>query len=162
LVHKVSEYLSKELGSTVKIDSVSISFIRTLDMYGVYLSSQKNKSDTILYVNRLGADMMLGKNLMEQITHLRDKKIYVDNISMDGLRLYGYRGINDSLYNYQFILSKFASKNKKPADTTTNSFPLELKLKKLNLTNGKIILDDHLKTSGLIYGLPKFILIYGN
>lgn len=145
LVHKVSEYLSKELGSTVKVDSVSISFIRTLDIYGVYLSSQKNKSDTILYVNKLGADLMLGKNLVEQITHLRDKRIYVDNISMDGLRLYGYRGIDDSLYNYQFILSKFASKNKKAADTTINSSPLELKLNKLNLTNGKIILDDHFK-----------------
>src|SRR4051812_1245318 len=33
MVHKVSEYLSKQLGSEVKVDSVSIKFIRTMEIH---------------------------------------------------------------------------------------------------------------------------------
>ncbi|HPN20029.1 MAG TPA: hypothetical protein PK546_10805, partial [Chitinophagales bacterium] len=53
LVHKVSEYLSKQTGSEVKVDSVSINFLRTVEIYNVYLSSQKSKSDTILFAKKL-------------------------------------------------------------------------------------------------------------
>ena len=35
LVHKVGDYLSKQLGSEVKVDSVSIDFIRTVEIYNV-------------------------------------------------------------------------------------------------------------------------------
>ena len=75
VVHKVSEYLSKQFGSEVKVDSVNIKFIRTLEIYHVYVSTQKNKKDTLLYVNKLNVDLMIGQTLMDQIRHLKNTKI---------------------------------------------------------------------------------------
>ena len=89
LVQKISGYLSKQLGSEVKVDSVSIDFIRTVEIHHVYLSSQKSKTDTILYVKGLKVDLMLGKTFMSQIQTLKQNKIYIDNVSLDGVKFNG-------------------------------------------------------------------------
>jgi len=102
LVHKVGDYLSKQLGSEVKVDSVSIDFIRTVEIYNVYLSSQKSKTDTILFVKKLDVDLMLGKTLLNQVNKLKQSKIYIDNVSLDGVRFNGYRAKEDSVYNFHF------------------------------------------------------------
>ncbi len=141
LVHKVSDYLSKQLNSEVKIDSVSINFIRTVEIYNVYLSSQKSKTDTILFVKKLDIDLMLGRTLLDQIRTIRNKKIYIDNLTLDGVLLNGYRAKEDSIYNFHFLLEQFASDNKNPKKKT-KSKPLELRLNKLLLTNSNIIIDD--------------------
>jgi hypothetical protein len=141
LVHKVSEYLSKQTGSEVKVDSVSINFLRTVEIYNVYLSSQKSKSDTILFAKKLDVDLMLGKTLLDQIGSIRQSKIYIDNVSLDGLKFNGYRAKNDSTYNFQFLLDQFKSKDTKPKQKK-DSKPLELKLNKLVLTNSNLVLDD--------------------
>ncbi len=141
LVHKVSEYLSKQTGSEVKVDSVSIKFLRTVEIYNVYLSSQKSKTDTILFAKKLDVDLMLGRTLLEQIGSIRQSKIYIDNVSLDGLKFNGYRAKNDSTYNFQFLLDQFISKDKKPKPKTKGK-PLELRLNKLLLTNSNLVLDD--------------------
>jgi hypothetical protein len=102
LVHKVSEYLSKQVGSVVKVDSVSINFIRTLEIYNVYLSSKNSKTDTILFIKKLDADLMLGNTLFDQFTNITQSKIYVDNIALDGVKFNGYRAKNDTVYNFSF------------------------------------------------------------
>lgn len=140
-MHKVSEYLSKQLGSEVKVDSVSIDFIRTVEIYNVYLSSQKSKSDTILFAKKLDVDLMLGKTLLEQIGSIRQSKIYIDNVSLDGLKFNGYRAKNDSTYNFQFLIDQFTSKDKKPKAKKAGK-PIELRLNKLLLTNSNLVLDD--------------------
>ena len=141
LVHKVSDYLSKQLNSEVKIDSVSIDFIRTVELYNVYLSSQKSKTDTILFAKKLDVDLMLGRTLFEQIAKLRDSKIYIDNVALDGVYFYCYRAKADSLYNFQFLLDQFKSNKKKETKKKAGK-PLELRLNKLTLSNSNIILDD--------------------
>lgn len=141
MVHKVSEYLSKQLGTTVSVDSVSINFIRTVEVYNVYLSTKKGKSDTLMYVKKMNADLLLGKTIWNQISSIRSKKIYVDNLDIDGLKFNGYRAKNDSTYNFQFLLDQFASKDKKPKPKTASK-PIELKLNKLLLTNSSLVLDD--------------------
>lgn len=141
LVHKVGDYLSKQLGSKVKVDSVSIDFIRTVEIYNVYLSSQKSKTDTILYVKKLDVDLMLGKTLLNQINKLKQSKIYIDNVSLDGVRFNGYRAKEDSLYNFHFLLEQFSSKSPKPKKKKSGK-PIELRLNHLLLTNSNIILDD--------------------
>ena len=70
MVHKVSEYLSKQLGSTVKVDSVDIKFIRTVEITNVYLSTQKGPKDTLLYVHKMETGLMLGRTLLDQIGSL--------------------------------------------------------------------------------------------
>jgi hypothetical protein len=144
LVHKVSDILSKQLGNEVKVDSVNLKFISKLEIHNVFISSNKNKKDTILFANKLYVDVLLGKTLFDQITHIKNGKIHVDNLEIDGLKLNGYRAINDSLFNFNFILEKFASKEKKKKEGKASN-PIELKLNKVKLTNGNLVLDDHYK-----------------
>ena len=141
LVQKISGYLSKQLGSEVKVDSVSIDFIRTVEIHHVYLSSQKSKTDTILYVKGLKVDLMLGKTFMSQIQTLKQNKIYIDNVSLDGVKFNGYRAKEDSVYNFHFILEQFASKEKTPKKKK-ESKPIELRLNNVLLTNSTLVLDD--------------------
>ncbi len=142
MVHKVSEYLSKQLGSTVRVDSVSLKFIRTVEIYNVFLSTKKGKTDTLLFVKKMNADLLLGKTLMSQISSIRQKKFYVDNLDMDGIKFYGYRAKNDSTYNFSFIFAQFASKDKTIDKKKTDKKPIQLHLNKLLLTNSNLILDD--------------------
>jgi hypothetical protein len=143
-VHKISDILSKELGNEVKIDSVNLKFIKTLEIHRLFISSNKNKKDTILFANKLYVNVLLGETLIDQITHLKNGKIFVNNLEIDGLRLNGYRAQNDSLFNFNFILEKFASKDKKKKKTQPSN-PIELKLNSLKLTNGNLVLDDQFK-----------------
>jgi hypothetical protein len=154
VVHKVSEYLSKQLGSVVKVDSVSINFIRTVEIYNVYLSSKKSKTDTLLYVKKLDADLMIGKTLIEQITHIRQSKFYIDNVALDGVIFNGYRAENDSTFNFSFIFEQFASKDKKPKPKTASK-PIELQLNKVTLTNSHLVFDDHYGDKKMEIGLTK-------
>ncbi|HRH56615.1 MAG TPA: translocation/assembly module TamB domain-containing protein [Chitinophagales bacterium] len=141
LVHKVSEYLSKQLGSEVKVDSVSIDFIRTLEIYNVYLSTQKSKTDTLLFAKKLDVDLMLGKTLLDQISSIQEKKIYIDNVALDGVKFNGYRAKNDSFYNFHFLLEQFASKDTKPKEKKASK-PIVLRVNKILLTNSNLVLDD--------------------
>lgn len=153
LVHKAGDYLSREMGSEVKVDSVNIRFLSTLEIYNVYLSSKTSKTDTILYVGKLNAGLMIGRTLWDQIVHIRDKKIYVDNIELDHVRFNGFRAENDSLYNFSFILAQFASK-----DTTqkkTPSKPIELRLNSVSITNSHLVMDDHFGDKKLDISLTK-------
>ncbi|HNF48656.1 MAG TPA: hypothetical protein PLF48_04700 [Chitinophagales bacterium] len=140
-VRKVSEILSKQLGSEVKVDSVNLKFISTIQIHKVYLSEKNKPNDTILFINRLDASLMLGKTLMEQISSLQSAKYYVDDVNIDGLKFHGYRGLNDSIYNFQFLLDNFKSKNNKPTPKKAKK-PIELRLNELTLTNGNLVLDD--------------------
>ncbi len=144
MVHKVSEYLSKQLGSTVKVDSVDIKFIRTVEITNVYLSTQKGPKDTLLYVHKMETGLMLGRTLLDQIGSLRDGKIYIDDVGLHGVVFKGHRGPDDSLFNFQFLLDQFASKQPaKPKNK--NSKPLVFKLNEVELTHARLTLDDQYK-----------------
>ncbi len=146
MVHKVSEYLSKQLGSTVKVDSVDIKFIRTVEITNVYLSTQKGPKDTLLYVHKMETGLMLGRTLLDQIGSLRDGKIYIDDVGLHGVVFKGHRGPDDSLFNFQFLLDQFASKQPaKPKPKNKNSKPLVFKLNEVELTHARLTLDDQYK-----------------
>ncbi len=143
LVHKVSDYLSKQLNSTVKIDSVSIDFIRTVEIHNVFLSAQHKHNDTILFAKKLDVDLMLGRTLLDQIRSIRNKKIYIDNVELDGVQFNGYRAKEDSLFNFHFLLEQLSSNDKpKKEEKKKPGKPIELRLNKLLLTNSNIVLDD--------------------
>ncbi len=141
LIHKVSEYLSKQFGNTVKVDAVDIKFFRTIEIQNAFISSKTSQNDTILFVGKLDVDLMLGRTLWEQIQHIKNKKIYIDNIALDRMQFNGFRAENDSLFNYDFFMALFSSTKtpKKP------SGPIVLKINKVNITRSHLIIDDHYK-----------------
>ena len=145
VVHKVSEYLSKEFGNETTVDSVNLKFFRTLEIYNVYLSSKKSKTDTILYVKKFNVDLMIGHTLLDQIRHLKNGKIYVDNLDLDGTRFYGRREFDDSTFNFQFILDQFNTKDKPKPKPNKTPKPIKVKLNRITLSNTIMFLDDKYK-----------------
>ncbi|MDB5226662.1 MAG: hypothetical protein JWN78_855 [Bacteroidota bacterium] len=145
VVHKVSDYLSKEFGNTVTVDSVNLKLFRTIEIYNVYLSSKINKTDTILYVKKFNVDLMIGTTLIDQIRHLKNGKIYVDNLDLDGTRFYGRRDFNDSAFNFQFILDQFNTKDKPKPKPNKTPKPIKIKLNRITLSNTIMFLDDKFK-----------------
>lgn len=141
-VHCVSDILTNKFGSKVSVGSVDIKFLSSIVINQVYLDD-KNK-DTLLYANEINANLLLGKTLFNQIKKIKENKIYIDNVSLDGIVFYGYRTINDSLYNFSNIIDALKSDNKKPKSNAT----LELDVKKVLLTNIHLLFDDQYKGNG--------------
>lgn len=137
--------LSEEFGSKVSIESVDIKWIKDIELNKIYLED-KHK-DTLLYVNKIQAELLLGKTLFEQVKSIQQKKIYVGDLFLDGVVFYGYRTANDSLYNFSNILDALKSDKKKEEKPKSNQ-SLEFDIDKLLLTNIHLKLDDQYGGTG--------------
>lgn len=109
LVQKLTQSLSKTLQTEVSINRVNIRFFKTVVLEGIYVESLQN--DTLLYAQNLGVNI--------GILDLFDNQIHVKKINLDGAKVQLYRPKNDSLYNYQFILDAFATKDPDTSATET-------------------------------------------
>ncbi len=145
-VQKASILLSDKLGSKVSVGSVDIRFIKTIELQQIYLEDKHQ--DTLLFANIVRADLLLGKSLYSQINTLKENKIYVGNVVIDGLKFNGYRTETDSLYNFSNIIDALKSDKKKEKKKKSNT-SLDLKVNNLLLTNIDLKYDDQYGGTGL-------------
>lgn len=105
---KTTAYLEKELGVKIEIKRLKISFIRTVELEGVFV--QDLHGDTLLY----------GKSLEVDLSQFSFKKkhLSIDEVRLNQttVKLLKYPGDED--FNFQFLADYFASK-----DTTTTTTP---------------------------------------
>lgn len=132
LVHKATKNLSEELGTTVEVKNVKISFFNSADIEGVLIKDESK--DTLIYAGILKVritDWFIIKDKAEL------KYVGLENAVIKLKR-------TDSIWNYQFIVDHFAPKSTKPKQTetkkTTNGFALDLK--KVDLKNVLFINND--------------------
>lgn len=128
LAHRVSDYLTEELGTQVKIDKVAIDFLNELELEGVYLEDVRK--DTLLCVERIHAtvdDWSIG-----------DPFVDVSQLTLTGgdcyLRVYA----GDSTFNFQQLVDYFASDQEE--DTTSSA--LKLTVQKVDLQDVHFIYQD--------------------
>lgn len=131
LAKQATDFLSKELNTTIKIDRVSIVFIDRVALDGVFVLDQKK--DTLADISRIYAslgDLNLKKNFLR-----------LSNVSLEKGKVKINRDSLTGDYNYWFITDYFDSgkpqKKKKP---------FTVALSRLNLDKMEVFYDDYRKS----------------
>jgi hypothetical protein len=140
LAQKATAYLSKELGTTFKVDAVSIVFIDRVALDGVLVLDQQQ--DTLAYINTLYAtldELNLDKNFVR-----------LDHAELDGGTVHINREKETGDYNFWFITDYFDSGKKKKK----GGEPIDLYLNSIKLSDVNFKYDDFRKgysTFGMDY-----------
>ncbi len=130
LAQKATTFLSKELGTKLHIDQVAFVFIDRLALKGVYIEDQKGEVLGDIKTLHIRFDALdLAKN-----------KISLASVDLDEGDIHIQRDSLTGDYNYWFIQDYFDS------GSTTKSKPLNLDLKKVQLTNVNFRYDDNRKS----------------
>ncbi|MBU2019838.1 MAG: translocation/assembly module TamB domain-containing protein, partial [Bacteroidetes bacterium] len=131
LAQKATDFLSKELGTVVKVDQVAIVFFDRIALKGVYIEDQNKEVlaelNTIL-INLNAFDLAKNKITIQNI-RLTDGNIHLQREKMKGE------------YNYAFLVDYFSSPK-----STTKQEPIALILRKLTLENIDFRYDDQRKS----------------
>ncbi len=125
---EITQTLSAKIHSKVKLERVSLGFLRTLQLKGVYIEDQSK--DTLLYAKKIEVDV----NLLKLINH----EVLVNKIKLDGVYANVYRNAGKQDFNYAYIAKAFQSKSS--TDTTKSTWKIELQ--DIRLSNIRLRYDD--------------------
>lgn len=129
LTKQAVSYLRKKLGTNVVVDKVRFNIPDWVTLEGVYVPDLKK--DTLLAGKRMFVDLdMLG---------LLSNTVKLNQIELEGIRVKVNRTLPDTVFNFNYILDAFMSKE---VDTTSSSDPFDISLKKVKLNNVKITYND--------------------
>jgi hypothetical protein len=104
LVKKATVFLSKELGTQVKIGSVDIEFFKTAVLEDIYIGDQH--ADTLLYFTKLKVDYH---------TYDKDKHlIKLNYLGMEGGKILLGEHRGDTVDNYEFLIDYFSGGPRDP------------------------------------------------
>jgi hypothetical protein len=98
ITQKAVAFLEEKIGTDVALESITISFPKSIVIRGFYLEDQKK--DTLLYAGRLSIDTDLWA--------LTRHEIQLNEISLENMTANISRPANDSAYNFSYILKAFA------------------------------------------------------
>lgn len=126
IANRLASYLSSELNTKITIDRVSIQFIQSINLEGVYVEDQHQ--DTLIYAGRISITL---KDLSTEKKVLAINKLSLEHTLF---RLVHYKG--EAHDNLHFLTDYFSSSS--PADTTAKPWKLsvaELSLKEVRFIN---------------------------
>ncbi|RYU96704.1 translocation/assembly module TamB domain-containing protein [Emticicia agri] len=130
LTKQAVTFLRKKLGTPVSVQKVRFRIPDWVTLEGVYVPDLKK--DTLLAGKRLHVDLdMLG---------LLSNNVKLNQIELEGIRVNINRTLPDTVFNFNYILDAFMSKE--PVDTTSSSDPFDISLKRVKLNNVKITYND--------------------
>ncbi len=122
IIRQVTQRLSRDLNTEVKIDRISIEFFDKLNLEGALIRDQKK--DTLLFAGKL-------KTQVTDWFFLKDE-IELKYVGLEDAIVYLNR--TDSVWNYQFIIDSLAppNPNKKTSDPNIGLFLKKVDLKNIN------------------------------
>ncbi len=112
----VTSYLSKELNTTVSVESVHFRFFNRILLGGIYI--EDHNQDTLLYAGNIDVKIRLRS--------LLNKKVRIKDADISDVYVYLHRPVTSERFNYEFITDKFSIKEKKP-DEPAAVFHLDMK-----------------------------------
>ncbi|MDF2448727.1 MAG: hypothetical protein K0R26_1231 [Bacteroidota bacterium] len=120
---KLTSYLSEELNAKISIKKVKISFIRNVNLEGIFVSDLHQ--DTLVY----------GKNISVDVSgfNFREKRLNLDEVMLDDVKVKLLKYRNEEDWNFQYLVDYFAPKDSVTKDTIP--FPWKLTYGELNLRN---------------------------
>ncbi|HRQ49170.1 MAG TPA: hypothetical protein PLR74_01445, partial [Agriterribacter sp.] len=109
---KATGYLEKKLGTRVSMGKLYIGLPKNVVLENVYLEDKQQ--DTLLYGGNIRVDVSM-------VALLLGNGININNVSLQNITAKVKRELPDTVFNFQFIIDAFASKDPKPGDTTDTS-----------------------------------------
>ena len=124
MVDKATTWLSSKLKTNVQLEEINISFPKSIYLRNLFVADQR--SDTLLYVHELSVDISMMRLLQGEAK--------LNAVELNGATVHVSRSLRDSSYNFDFIVTAFASSPEEPAstDTARSSF---------NVSIGSVITD---------------------
>lgn len=101
LVGKVTDNLSKNLQTELRVERVNIRFFKTLLLENIYIEDRQK--DTLLFAEELSANIGL--------FDLFQSEIYINDIGLKNANVQLRQLANDTVFNYQFLIDNFSSTN---------------------------------------------------
>jgi translocation and assembly module TamB len=119
IVRETITYVQGKTSTVVELDRLFITFSGNVYLEGLYVEDLNG--DTLIYIRQLETGVAY--------MPLFNKEIHITKIDWDGFRANVHRNSKDSLFNYEFILGAFVTKDSikvpSPADTSaTTQFKL--------------------------------------
>ncbi|MBC7485662.1 MAG: translocation/assembly module TamB [Cytophagaceae bacterium] len=135
LVDKVTSYVSKKTHTRVELAYIDLEFPKSIVLQGIFLDD-KNK-DTLLSVAEIKVDI----SMLALLNHT----VSVQQLSLNNAYGRLSRTVNDSTFNFQFLIDAFSTgnkKNKKPTVTDTTTTDWTIKADNVSLRNCRFHMDD--------------------
>lgn len=129
VTQKITDQLSEQLGTTVRVKGVDIDFVKKVVLEGIYVEDQQQ--DTLLYAEKLRVDVGLFA--------LLGKKIVLDEILLENAYANLYTVDDSATLNFAFIPEAFADTTQQ--DTTEAGW--EFDLKDIILSHFRMDYKDH-------------------
>jgi hypothetical protein len=134
VVDKATEYLSKELNTTVRIGYIDIDFFDILSLKEVEIYDERR--DTLLYAGSLGVNF--------SAIDLLGSKLKVERVWLEDVRAKVYNDSASVRYNYEFIVDYIAGLSG-TGKSSSQSSPIQLDVKEVDLRRVHIDLDNRFK-----------------
>ena len=137
---KAITYLEGKIHTKVMIGHINIGFPKDVTLEEVYLESQQK--DTLLYARKLQANISLFK--------LINSEVEINSINLNGINAHIKRN-KDSVFNFDYIIKAFASKDKPKSNTKT-----KISIGNINLDQIKVTFDDAITKNNLKVAINHF------
>jgi hypothetical protein len=131
IVHYATNFVSKKTHTKVEIGSILINFPKSISLTEVFLDDL-NK-DTLLYAGKLEVNISL--------LRLLNNKIEIRDITVENIVANIQRQENDSLFNYNFLITAFTDPTK-TEKKDTSATPWEISVGDVNLKNISLRYND--------------------
>ncbi|NOT76047.1 MAG: hypothetical protein HOP08_14065 [Cyclobacteriaceae bacterium] len=110
IVQRAISFLEGKIGTTVSLESITISFPKKIVLSKLYVQDQS--LDTLLFASTLSVDV--------DMWGLMDKRIELNDVFLEGINANVRRNAKDSSFNFDYIPKAFASTDSTVSDTTTS------------------------------------------
>lgn len=131
ITSEVTNRLSKQLKTTIKLDNVRLDFLNQLKLEGLFIADRQN--DTLLYAGEVHL------RITDWFIFRKDKPV-IKYIGLHNAYANLYRTAKSDEWNYQFIMDGFSSSEKKPSKQEGNA--IDIDLKEVDLGNVRFYMDD--------------------
>ena len=143
---RVITYLKNKTKTEIRLESIKIALPKDVVLNKFYIEDRKG--DTLLYAEKLQADISLFKLLKNTVE--------VNNIELKNIRANIKRINPDTSFNFSFLTEAFMSEEKKNPAKDTTSAPLKFRIDKILLTDIGITYRDDVAGNDVKLHLGEF------
>lgn len=129
-------WLQQKLGTTVRLEKLSIGFPKTINISGLYIEDKQG--DTLVYIANLnvGADMV----------GLLNNRLFIQSVDLQGVIGNVSRSYPDTTFNYNFIIDAFVSDEPAAVEADTSA-GMEISVRNISLNHIKLTYNDEMAGS---------------